>query len=143
MGLPASTPRDTLTLTLSQRERESGYFAAMRRALFLLVPALSLGCSSSPPSEQPPGMESFEGGSLKTSCDDTVTTVEGATAPKAGAAMLGTDPSPYQIHLGYAGDPSRSATIVWRTRDDTTRATTAQYGTGGKTDQHEGGVTYA
>lgn len=75
-------------------------------------------------------------------CDYTVTVREGATPPAAGQPTLGADPTPRYVHLGLAGDPASSMNFVWRTVDETTLATTVQYGLGDQTDQSAEGYTF-
>lgn len=58
------------------------------------------------------------------SCDYEVRIGCGATAPKLPAepAVIGSDPTPIQIHLGLADDPTASMVVTWRTPDDETLA---------------------
>jgi hypothetical protein len=83
------------------------------------------------------------GGTIVVSqCGYSVTTRDGAAIPQPGSPMLGSDPTPWAIHLGLRGDPATSMVVVWRTNDDATLATTVQYGTGGQTGQSQDGFTY-
>ena len=81
---------------------------------------------------------------LPAPCGYTVTTRDGATAPTMGSPMMGPDPTPFAIHLGLttAQSPSTSMAIVWRTKDETTLATTVQFGVGAATDKQVDGFTF-
>jgi hypothetical protein len=71
------------------------------------------------------------GGSLAIAdCGYTVTTRDGAEAPKLATAAVGADPTPRLVHLGIVGDPKTSIVAQWRTMDETTRATTIRYAQG-------------
>jgi Purple acid Phosphatase, N-terminal domain/Calcineurin-like phosphoesterase len=85
-----------------------------------------------------------QGGTIMlASCGYTVTTVDGASIPQLGTAMLDTDPTPKMVHVNFgATDASRNAAILWRTNDETTLATVVQYGVNGMTDQTETGFTF-
>jgi len=86
----------------------------------------------------------FGGGTIMlTSCGYALTTRDGASAPVFGSPMFGSDPTPWGRHLGIAGDPSTSMVVSWRTNDDTTLATTVQYGTNGMTNQSTDGLTFS
>ncbi len=76
-------------------------------------------------------------------CGYAITTRDGANPPAQGSPMLGADPTPWGLHLGLVGDPTTSMAITWRTNDDTTLASTVQYGVGDKTDQTVEGITFA
>jgi hypothetical protein len=85
----------------------------------------------------------YSGGTIPINgCSESVTTRDGANAPVYGSAKLGSDPTPWGVHLGLAGDPSTSMVVSWRTKDEETLATTVQWGTGGKTDQSTDGITF-
>jgi hypothetical protein len=71
------------------------------------------------------------GGSLALAdCGYTVTTREGAEAPKLAVAAVGADPTPRLVHLGIVGDPKTSIVVQWRTADETTKATTIRFAPG-------------
>ena len=111
------------------------------KAHFWLVLMLG-GCVAGNPSSQQ-GKPTLHGGSIMPAgCNYTVTTRDGASAPKMGSALAGSDPTPYEIHLGIAGDPARSMVIQWRTKDETTEATQAKFGVGTATDQMAEGFTF-
>jgi acid phosphatase type 7 len=63
-------------------------------------------------------------------CGYSVTTRYGAEAPKLGTQVIGTDPTPFHVHLGIAGDAKTSIVIQWRTRDEATKASTVRYAAG-------------
>jgi acid phosphatase type 7 len=84
-----------------------------------------------------------EGGSIMLEkCGYTVTTHDGASAPERSAPVLGSDPTPKLVHLNVGKDPRTGVAILWRTNDESTLATTVQYGVNGMTDQSEGGFTF-
>jgi predicted MPP superfamily phosphohydrolase len=71
------------------------------------------------------------GGTLEIDgCGYSVTTKLGAEAPKKGGSSFGADPTPMQVHLGLMKDPRTSMVVQWRTKDETTTATTIRYGVG-------------
>jgi hypothetical protein len=64
-------------------------------------------------------------------CDYSLTTKLGAEPPKVvTATSFGTDPTPMQVHLGLMGDAKTSIVAQWRTKDETTRASTMRYAVG-------------
>jgi len=73
-------------------------------------------------------------------CGYDVVTREGAEVPAVGTT-LGANPEPYQIHLGFGGDPSTSIAIVWRT-DVETDLSQVRFGPAGSLDQQVDGVSY-
>ncbi len=75
-------------------------------------------------------------------CGYSVTTQEGASVPELGSPVLGADPTPKYVHLNVGKDPRTGVAILWRTNDETTLATTVQYGVNGATDQSESGFTF-
>jgi hypothetical protein len=85
-----------------------------------------------------------QGGSitLPAPCGYTVKTHDGASRPQAAQNRFGADPTPRFVHLNVAHDPSTSIAILWRTNDETTLATTVQYGENGKTDRSAVGFTF-
>jgi purple acid phosphatase-like protein/calcineurin-like phosphoesterase family protein len=119
----------------------------MRRSFGLLL--LLAGCGG--PSNNPGpdagtdgGGYQFGGGALTLpQCGYAVTTRDGASPPAAGSPMLGADATPWGLHLGLIGDPTTTLVVVWRTNDDTTLASTVQYGVGGMTDQTVEGITFS
>jgi acid phosphatase type 7 len=88
----------------------------------------------------------LQGGSFQLEqCGYAVTTRQGASAPVLGSAKLGPDPAPYQLHLGIAGPAATSMVVTWATHDQSTLATTVQYGKkdgGHVTDQSVNGLTW-
>src|SRR5215470_12421260 len=108
---------------------------------FWLVLMLGGCVAGNPPSQQ--NKPTLHGGSIKPpGCDYTVITRDGASAPKMAGFFVGTDPTPYEIHLGIAGDPARSMVIQWRTKDETTEPTQVKFGVGTATDQMVEGFTF-
>jgi hypothetical protein len=79
---------------------------------------------------------------MPTGCGYTVTVRDGASPPALSQKMLGSDPTPFLIHLGIASDPARSMVVTWRTKDEMTQATTVQLGTGGMTNQSVDGFYF-
>jgi hypothetical protein len=116
----------------------------MKRALSLAL--LAIGCVKGNP--KPPAIDAavddLIGGTimLPAPCTESVTTQVGATVPVLGTDMLGTDAVPKQIHLGIAGDAATSMVVSWRTGDETTLATTVQYGVAATTESSATGVTF-
>jgi hypothetical protein len=126
----------------------------MRSVSIGLLAAALAGCVAGNPQGEPgpkPDAGSdeltFEGGSFPLAqCGYPVVTRVGASPPVLGTAVLGTDPTPFHVHLGIAGPASTSMVVQWETKDQSTLATTVQYGkqTGGSVaDQHQDGVTFA
>ncbi len=107
---------------------------------------IAAGCSNGAKMNPPDGdvVNPFPGGTIALGkCGYSVTTREGAAVPVLGTPMLGSDPKPWGIHLGLAADPTQSMVVSWRTQDDTTLATTVQFGVGDKIDQTVDGLTFA
>jgi len=72
-----------------------------------------------------------EGGTIELAdCGYTVTTRYGAEAPVMGEPVLGPDPSVFGVHLGLASDPKTSIVMLWRTRDEETKASTVRFAPG-------------
>jgi len=115
----------------------------MRALAFLF--ALPACVAGNPPlpmtADAAPDDEPFEGGSIVTACGESIVTIVGSTAPRPGSAVLGAQPAPRQMHLGLAGDPTRSVVAMWRT-DQETLASTVEYGTAGTLDQTSDGHTF-
>jgi len=89
------------------------------------------------------GRPVYQGGSLAVeACGDMLTTRLGATVPSLGTPVLGDDPTPRQVHLGLQNDPRTSVVVQWRTMDETTLASTVQYGVGTALDQTVEGATF-
>src|SRR5262245_54686997 len=112
----------------------------MRSTLVLAV--LLAGCffKKEIPERQP---DLLQGGTLMLEqCGYEVKTVDGASRPELGEAMLGADPTPRFVHLHVGPDPKSNIAILWRTKDEDTLATTVQYGKNGMTDKSQRGVTY-
>jgi len=64
-------------------------------------------------------------------CSYSITTRPGAEIPRvAPPAVVGTDPTPRVVHLGFVGDPKTSIVAQWRTVDEETQASTIRYGVG-------------
>src|SRR5262245_60578330 len=93
------------------------------------------GCVSGNPNPSNGGKTPLHGGTIMPpGCNYMVTTRDGASAPVMSTNMQGADPTPHQLHLGVAGDAAHSIAIQWRTKDETTLATTVKYGVGSATD---------
>ena len=75
-------------------------------------------------------------------CGYSVSTVDGASIPQLAPSTLDTDPTPKMVHVNVANDPRTGMAILWRTNDETTQATTVQFGVDGKTDQTQQGFTF-
>lgn len=99
------------------------------------------GCGSEPSSGS--ARPALDGGAAPMpACGWDLVTRRRASKPTPGEAVFGPDPTPHRIHLGLVGDPARSIAIQWRTRDETTRATTVQYGVGDTLDRTAEGLTF-
>jgi predicted phosphodiesterase len=125
----------------------------MRSFSIGLAAAVLAGCvagnpggGGDPRTDAGPGELVLEGGSfMLTQCGYPVVSRFGASAPVLGTPVLGDDAAPYHIHLGLAGPPKTSMVVQWATRDQTTLATTVQYGKksgAGITEATQEGVTY-
>jgi hypothetical protein len=104
----------------------------------LLLPLLCSACfvkgNPSSVSENDAGSDMIprEGGSVTLDhCGYDTSTRYGSTAPLPGTKVVGDDPTPHQIHLGFIGDPSTSMAIMWRTADETTELSSVLYGKAG------------
>jgi hypothetical protein len=109
----------------------------------LLIGCLgAVGCFTKEIPAQP--KDRHQGGSilLPAPCSYTVTTVYGASRPEPQTVTLGNDPTPKLVHLNVANDASTGMAILWRTNDNTTLATTVQYGVGGALDKSVDGFTF-
>ncbi len=108
-----------------------------------LLPLCLAACSKSP-QKPPTTQDPHEGGTIKLAqCGYSVSTVTSATVPILAPSTLGPDPTPKLVHVNVANDPRTSMAILWRTNDETTLATTVQYGINGKTDQTQQGLTFS
>lgn len=101
-----------------------------------LVPAFSAlaafggGCVKGNPIETEGDLVT-EGGTLAIAgCNYTLTTRDGAEAPRPGMPVFGSDPTPRLVHLGLMGDPKTSMVAQWRTADEQTRASQIRYAKG-------------
>lgn len=104
----------------------------MRTLTLLFVVALAPACVKGNPIEFQED-ESFlgVGGTLPIEgCGYSVTTRYGAETPRIATAQLGEDPTPKLVHLAIQGDPKTSMVVLWRTADETTRATEIRYAEG-------------
>jgi hypothetical protein len=63
-------------------------------------------------------------------CGYSITTRDGAEAPRVASLVFGDDPTPRTVHLGLVGDPRTSVVAQWRTADEFTRASTIRYAAG-------------
>src|SRR5512144_1459023 len=63
-------------------------------------------------------------------CNYSVTTRDGAEAPRMSSNLVGADPTPVEVHLGLMADPKTSIVAQWRTKDETTRTSVIRYGVG-------------
>lgn len=66
----------------------------------------------------------------------------GASAPEPGSPSLGAAPTPWGIHLGVLADPTTSLAITWRTDDNTTLASTVEFGESGSAVRSLEGYTF-
>jgi hypothetical protein len=113
----------------------------MTRASLVLAIVAVAGCVKGNP-DQPAA--SYHGGSIMPpGCSYTVTTRDGAEAPTIATDEVDTDPTPRQVRLGLAGDPRTSIVVMWRTADDSTRATTVRWGQGTALDHTTTGLTFS
>src|SRR5262245_8833081 len=72
-----------------------------------------------------------QGGTLEIDdCGYSITTRDGAEAPKVATAFVGSDPTVRLVHLGIVGDPKTSVVAQWRTVDETTKASTIRFEVG-------------
>jgi hypothetical protein len=100
---------------------------------------LTVSCGSS--SEEEPLL--LQGGRLRVAaCDYDVVTTTGMSAPVLGKNEVGSDPAAHRIHLGLAGDPATTMVVSWRTRDETTLASTVELTAVGGAPVEIQGVTY-
>jgi acid phosphatase type 7 len=87
--------------------------------------------------------DSLTGGEISLlNCGYSVVTKDGASRPLESVPMLGSDPTPWAVHLNAGRDPSTSVAIVWRTKDNDTRVSTVEYGKNGTTDQRLDGFSF-
>lgn len=70
------------------------------------------------------------GGMLAIDCGYTITTREGAEAPKPAFEAYGFDSTPRLVHLGVVGDPKTTMVVQWRTVDEVTLASKVRYAKG-------------
>jgi hypothetical protein len=116
------------------------------RATALAVLFLGVGCvkgNPGTPTDAPPNGPQYHGGSITpTGCPYTVTTRDGAEAPVIAPPDIGPDPTPKQVRLGLGGDPKTSIAVLWRTNDETTKATIVKWGVGTALDQTTTGLTF-
>ena len=109
--------------------------------IFLACAVVACG-NDAPPADDDPVLDG--GRATVEGCGYDVVTRAGAEAPVPGGEVVGENPDPYQVRLGYGGspaDPKTSIAIVWRT-DELTDVTQVRYGTGGQLDQTASGLTY-
>jgi hypothetical protein len=99
--------------------------------LLILIP-LTAACVKGAPDRGTDDVFINEGGTIQLAdCGYSVTTRYGAEAPVVGDPDdVGADPTPFQVHLGLAGDPKTTMVINWRTRDEMTRASTVRFAAG-------------
>jgi hypothetical protein len=117
----------------------------MQRLIHLAAPLAVLMVSGCFFKKETPnhGPDLHEGGTIMLAkCGYSVSTVSGASIPEAGTPVLAADPTPKFVHLGVGKDPRTGVAISWRTNDETTLATTVQYGVNGATDKSEDGFTF-
>lgn len=120
---------------------------SLRLPCAALVILASCGGGAETPDAGPP-RPVLEGGTiaLPAPCGYAVTTRVGAEAPTLAAAdaPLGTDGTPRQLHLGLgSADAAHGMVVSWRTTDETTLATTVQYGKAAVTENSAQGLTFA
>jgi hypothetical protein len=104
----------------------------MRRALLFTAALTLAACGDNRATAVPdaaPLPAPLHGGSITLAgCGYDVTTRDGAAAPAMSTPVLGADPTPRLIHLGLRGDARTSVVVSWRTADETTLATTVEWG---------------
>ena len=106
---------------------------------------LLVGCADDEvqPVDRDGGEPAREGGTLRVErCGYDVSTRPGSSAPVPGEPRFGADPTPRLLHLGLQGDPRTTMVIQWRTVDETTLASTVQFGVGAGLDQTLEGLTF-
>jgi hypothetical protein len=97
----------------------------------LILATVLAGCVKGNPTTGGDDNAPLNGGTLDIAgCGYSVTTRDGAEAPRVGTAVFGTDPTPRLVHLGLIGDAKTSVVAQWRTMDETTFATTVRYAQG-------------
>ncbi len=117
----------------------------MHKTVFIGAAAVSVLFSGCFTKEIPPRNDQLHGGmiALPAPCGYSVTTVEGASPPVVQYHSLGTDGTPKFVHLTVPGSASTTVAVLWETNDNSTLATTVQYGTGGTTTgQSVDGLTF-
>jgi acid phosphatase type 7 len=91
----------------------------------------AVGCVKGNPAGVGDGTFVDSGGTLAIAgCGYSLTTPQGAEAPRVAVAALGADPTVRLVHLGLMGDPRTSVVVQWRTADETTLATTIRFAAG-------------
>jgi acid phosphatase type 7 len=99
----------------------------------ILVAVSGSACVKGNPVDTGDGTLTDTGGTLAIAeCGYSVTTRLGAEPPRVAVPTFGTDPTVRLVHLGIMGDPRSSVVVQWRTKDETTRATTIRFAQGDK-----------
>lgn len=113
------------------------------RTLAIVFSFSLIGCvSGTPGGDDSDGDLVVDGGRIALpGCGYELITGVGAEAPAPGAEASGTDPAPFQVHLGFGGDPTTSMAVQWRT-DEATTTTRVEYGVGTALDQTLDGMTF-
>lgn len=94
----------------------------------LLATAATAACSDD---GDDPSVFTGTGGTLAIDgCGYSVTTRPSAEPPRKASDKKGADPTPWQVHLGFVGDPRTSIVAQWRTKDEATLATEIRYAAG-------------
>ncbi len=99
----------------------------------LLLATLLLGAcvKGNPIASDPQFLDT--GGSIEVpGCGYSLTTREGAEVPRLATALgvIGSDPMPRLVHLGYMGDPKTSIVAQWRTVDEETAVSRIRFAVG-------------
>jgi hypothetical protein len=112
------------------------------RTLLVIVLAFAAGCFTKETPAMSPDLH--QGGTimLPAPCGYTLTTRAGASRPEPSYDMLGKDPTPKFVHVNVPSDATTTMALLWRTNDNTTLATTVQYGVNGATDKSVDGFTF-
>ncbi|HEY2745645.1 MAG TPA: metallophosphoesterase family protein [Polyangia bacterium] len=114
----------------------------MQRLILVCLPLLAAGCFFEKETAHQ-GHDLHQGGTIMLDkCGYSVSTADGASVPEPSSPVLGKDPTPKFVHVNVGQDPRTGAAILWRTNDETSLATTVQFGVNGATDQSESGFTF-
>ena len=98
----------------------------------IIFPFLIGACVRGNPQAADPAFTDTGGKIEVPGCGYSVTTREGAEAPKLSSpiGLLGADPTPRLVHLGFIGDPKTSIVAQWRTVDEETAVSRIRFAVG-------------